>query len=147
MFTIFFGVCVSFPNSETGYSAKDFSICFPRILRTSRINLQISDTTADNCGTGGQWWTEKRGAPSGFSVRHEIKHLNIMKLWRGLKFTSQLQNKCFQFGATQASPKVRRCAGQRRNTVFHRDKRRHWKGCGRETNSVPCQLSCNGKCI
>lgn len=28
-----------------------------------------------------------------------------MKLWRGLKFTSQLQNKCFQFGTSQASPK------------------------------------------
>lgn len=80
-------------------------ICFHRILHASGSKLQISDTPADNGRIGGQQWTEKREAPSGFSVRHEIKHLNIMKLWRSLKFTSQLQNKCFQFGATQASPK------------------------------------------
>lgn len=80
-------------------------ICFPEILHGGVIRPQMSHITAGNRGMEGQRWTKKRGALSGFIGRHKIKHLNIMKLWRGLKFTPQLQNKCFQFGTSQASPK------------------------------------------
>lgn len=95
---------------KTPFYAKDFILLLiikiknNTILQVSEINLQLSETPADNSETGGQWWT-KREALAGFSVRHKIKHLNITKLWRALKFTSQLQKKSFQFGATQASPK------------------------------------------